>query len=141
MTEAQAVEAITQQFLTAFGALHVSDCPIALENEALTAPSKWVRLSIIPATRTQRSMGPSGSRRVADAGVIAVQVFTDVNLGIAARAGLCDDVRTALELRNLTISGSDEPVRIYAGSSRNPTTDGRWLMATVVLEYDYMGDA
>lgn len=138
-TEAQAVEAITLAFLTGWATLHPTDCPVALDGESFTAVAQWVQVSIVPDRRAQRSMGPSGSRRVGDTGSIAVKVHVDVNQGVLARAQLCDDVRAVLELQNLTIAGNNEPIRIFAGGSRNPSTDGRWLTQIVVAEYDYMG--
>lgn len=144
MTEAQAIEAITDAFLEGWELNHpdvVGDpdyCPVAAEGEAFDAPSQWVRLSVIPdGGREQDSIGPPGARRVRQTGNVAVQVFVEVNQGARLRAELADDARQALELKSLSVAGEAEPVRVYAGASRSPTTDGRWLYQLVVFPFDF----
>lgn len=141
MTEAQALEAIYKTFTDAWAASHATDCPIALEGESFQALAQWVRFSVVFDDRAQRSMGGAGNRRVGMTGNVAVQVFCDVNAGVLARATLCDDVRSALELKSIAVAGSNEPVRVFAGASRNPATDGRWMMQLVVLPFDAMTTA
>lgn len=138
-TEAQAVEAVVLQFTTAWASLHPADCPIALEGENYDGPAQWVRLSFVPSKRMQATIGPVGARRAHTEGVVAIEVFVDVNQGMLRRAQLCDDVRTAIEMKRINAVGSTdaEPVRIYAGASQSPTTDGRWLKQTVIAPFDY----
>lgn len=138
MTEAQLVEAITAQFVVAFGALQAA-IPIALEGESFDAADTWVRLTIVPADGEQRSMGPPGERLVGASGFVAVEVYVPIAAGTATRAARCDDVRTALQFKSLGASG--ERVRLFKGVSRNPSTDGRWLRQAVVFEYDSMSEA
>ena len=142
-TESQAVEAILQQWEDGWEALHPADdddpdyVPYSLDNESFDAVARWARVTILHDDRAQHSMGPSGSRRELVTGNIVIQVYADVNEGRGAVSTLCDDVRTAMQLRSLTIAGSVEPVRIFSGATRNETTDGRWRTATVVLSFDY----
>lgn len=136
MTEAQLVEAISAQFVAAFATLRPALASyIALEGESFDAADSWVRVSIIPVDGEQRSLGAAGSRIVEDRGFIAVQVFSPVNAGAVPRAALCDDVRTALQFQRLTTAGVSEPVYVYNGVSRTPSTDGRWMSQLVVFEY------
>jgi hypothetical protein len=143
MTEAEAVEAIYQQWEDGWEALHPADpedpdhVPYVFDNETLTAPAQWARVTIVHADRQQESMGGVGSRRVHITGSIGVQVFSDVNEGQHGRALLCDDVRTALELQSISAPDDDEPIRTFAGATQNPTTDGRWFSATVVIPFRY----
>lgn len=140
MTEAELVEAITEQFATAFAASRPALASlIALEGESFEAEDTWVRLSIVPSDGDTRSMGPPGERLIGDTGFVTVQVFSPIGAGVIARAALCDDVRAALQFQSLGASG--ERVRIFRGVSRNPTTDGRWMMQLVVFAYDCMSQA
>lgn len=141
MTEAQAIEALYSQFVTAFSALHhqtdpgdATYCPIALEGEVFTAVETWVRFSVVPDSRDQMTMGPTGSRKLITGGFVAIQVFTPLG-GVLSRAQLCDDVRSCIELKTLAVTGIDERVRTFQAPSRNPTSDGRWLIQTVVTEF------
>lgn len=147
MTEAEAIEVLTDAFTDGWELLHPDDasdpdyCPVALEGETFAALPTWVRFSIVAMTGEQRSMGGEGERLTGDSGMIAVQVFCEVNEGTGARAQLCDDVRTVLQLKSFYYPGIDEPVRVFKGVSQNPGTEGRWLTQNVLLPYDIMGTA
>lgn len=140
MTEAEALELLTDTFLDGWELLHPDDpndpdyCPVAAEGEDFEAQPTWVRFSVIFADEQQRSIGAPGTRKVSASGSIAVQVFVDAGQGTLARAQLCDDVRSVLRLKRLTAAG--ERLDIYAGPSRNPSTDGRWLTQLVVLPFE-----
>lgn len=136
MTEAQAIEAILQHWEASWQALRPG-VPWTTTNEVYDAAAEWVRIAIVPTVSEQASMGPVGSRRWSRRGQIAVQVFTAVNTGDAARAGLADDVRSCLEGASIATAGVSEPVKTYAGSTGDVTTDGAWLMCVVVIPFRY----
>jgi hypothetical protein len=136
MTEAQAVEAILQHWKTAWEAAQPT-IPWTTTNEVYRSEAAWVRIAVVPTVSNQASMGPSGSRRWARRGQIAVQVFTAVNNGDAARAGLADTVRTCLEGARISTAGVDEPVCTYAGSTGEQSTDGAWNMCVVTVPFRY----
>lgn len=141
MTELQAIEAILQHWEDGWEALHPADpsdldhVPWTTENETYDSVASWVRISFVPTTANQGSMGatPRWVRR----GQIAVQVFTAVNTGDAARAGLSDDARTVLEGKRIAAPGVTEPLCVYAGTTQNKTTDGAWNMSVVTFPYRY----
>ncbi len=136
MTEALAIEAILQHWKTGWEALHPT-IPWTTTNETFEAAASWVRIAVVPTVSVQASMGGAGYRRWARHGQIAVQIFTPVNAGDAARAALADGVRTVLEGARITTVGVTEPVHTDAGSTTDPSTDGAWNQAVVVVPYRY----
>ncbi len=143
MTEAQAIEAILQHWEAGWEAIHpaapadLDHVPWTAENETFDSVAAWVRISIVPTVSNQASMAGVGFRRWARMGQIAVQIFTDVNAGDQARALLADDVRTVLEGASISTAGVSEPVRAYAGSTTDKTTDGAWNMCVVTVPFRY----
>lgn len=134
MTEQQAHEAIAQRFKTQWAALHPS-MPIVLGNEVAESAAEWVRLAIVPATSRQTAVG--GLKRWTREGTIGVQIFTPSGAGTARASELADDARTALEGQFLTVSGEQEPVVTYGGSSGSPLSDGAWFQMTVTFGYRF----
>lgn len=135
MTEAQAVEAMTQAFITGWGAAQPS-VPYTLDNELGATSGEWVRFSITHTTRSQSTMGPSGARRFETRGFMFVQIFTDVNVGRKRVAELADSVRTVLDSKSISVSG-EEPITTREAATRESPTDGRWSMSTVTVPFDY----
>jgi len=135
VTEAQAVEAIAELWATGWVALHPTDVPFVLDNEQLTAPTTWARVTIVHTAGQQASMGPAGSRRFERRGQIAVQLFGDVNKGRAQLSGLADDVRTVLEAKELIVAG--QVLWTIAGTTREVNTDQRWAQCLVVVPFRY----
>ena len=141
MTEAQAIEAILQHWEDGWEALHPADTsdpdhvPWTPDDETFEAVASWVRITIVPTTAAQGSLGatPRWIRR----GQIAVQIFTTPNEGAAAGALLADDVRTVLEGKRIALDGDDEPVCTYAGASQPLGNDGAWRSAVVVIPYRF----
>ncbi len=137
MTEQQACEAIVEAWSTGWVALH-PDVPFTLDNEAFdaaSAPDTWARVTIVPSLRAQGSMGPVGSQRFESKGYIAVQLFTPSDAGASTARGLCDDVRKVLERKGFVVGS--ETVVTFAGSTKSPTTDGRWYQVTVTVPFLY----
>ena len=142
MTEAQAVEAMMERWEAGWTQLHPNDptspdyVPFALENEKMTAFSRWARVTIIHTTRPQVSMGPPGARRFEARGYIAVQLFCDVDSGAYELAALADDVRKVLESTLIPVTAS-ENVNTYGAPTRTLPTDGRWNMGLVTVPFMY----
>src|SRR5690606_2111204 len=107
------------------------------EGEGEDSAPTWVRVTFRPTVRVQATMGPAGGRRFEDRGLIFVQLFVDVGLGVKRIAELAGSVRDVYESRTI---GSPELVTYAAtrrtGGERDPRqTDGRWSMAIVTIPY------
>jgi hypothetical protein len=141
VTEAEAIEAILEQWETGWELLHPEDpsdpdhVAFTFDNEAALSFDTWVRFSIVHTVRHQATMAPKGSRKFMSQGYIAVQIFVTSNTGTQLAAELADDVRTVLESTETIVAG--QPLSIYAGSTTGNTTDGRWLMRVVTLPFTY----
>lgn len=141
MTEAQAVEAIAEAWQDGWELLHPDDpadpdyVPYVYDNEELTAPALWARVTIAHSVAVVGTMGPAGARRFDRRGNIAVQLFGDVNVGRLQLSCLADDVRSVLEAKPI-LSGSDVLVT-FAGTTREGKTDGRWNQSMIVIPFRY----
>lgn len=138
MTEAEAVEALTQRWIDAWTAATApATIPYAFEGETIDAAATWVRVTFRGAARVQATMGPVNGRRFEDRGTIFVQIFVDIGLGARTAATIAGAVRTVYEGRTI---GSSELVTYAAthrtGGERDPRqTDGRWSMSVVTIPY------
>jgi hypothetical protein len=141
MTEAQAIELISNAFVdvaTGWPSFQPT-IPMDLANEADTTPTQWVFLSVGPPESHNASMGPPGSKRQEFRGFIAVQIFSDPNVGDKQAAGLADDVRKVLA--NKSIGTMDDTLTTFAGSSQRAASDGRWNQRIVVIPYVFWAQA
>lgn len=136
MTEADAVEAMTQTFLTAWSVAQPT-VPVLLENEVGATADAWARFSIIHTTREQTTHGPTGGRRFEARGYMFVQVFGGVDGGRRLTSQLADSARAALDSIRIAVAGDDEPINTYAGASRESPTDGRWFQTTITVPFVY----
>lgn len=130
MTEAEAEEAIKQRWIAEWSAAQPT-VPFTLDNESFDSVANWARLTIIPTTRAQTTMGANAKHETR--GQIMVQLFGAADTGGAGLAGLCDAVRTIFERKRF---GSPAVIVTYEGASRGPTTDGRWYMRVVSVAFD-----
>lgn len=135
VTETQANEAILEAWKAGWDPLHPADAPYTFENEVYTAVPQWVRVAIVTTARAQLTLGPIGTRRFQTKGQIAVQLFVDLNQGTKQRSILADDVRKVFEGTAIVVGA--ESIDLYDGATLAPSTDGRWLMATVVIPFIY----
>jgi hypothetical protein len=131
MTEAQAIEAITQRWITAWPALQPL-VPYTFENEAYLAVDTWVRVTLVHAAREQATMGSTGNRRFEARGAILVQLFGAVDVGRRPLAQLADSVRSVFEGQRI---GTE--ITTYGGSTRELPTDGRWARSSVSIPVWY----
>lgn len=136
MTEVEALEALTQRWIDAWPTLE-PQVPYAFEGEAVDAAATWIRVTFRPAARVQATMGPPGGCRFEDRGLIFVQTFVDVGLGVKRQAELASAVREVYERREV---GSPELVTFAAtrrsGGERDPRqSDGRWSMSVITIPY------
>jgi hypothetical protein len=104
--------------------------PYCFGNEPFDAPDTWARVKVRSTLRKQGSQGAAPNRRFEQQGYVAVQLFAPVNAGDSALAALCDSVRTVYESLRLTID-----LGTYAGSTTDPTTEGRWSMCVVTIPF------
>lgn len=133
MTEAQALELMTQRWLDAWPALQPTLAnAVVFDNEVLDSLDTWIRVSFVHTIRRQQTMGTEGGRKFESRGNISVQLFGPINVGVKQLATLADDVRAVYEGRRLA-----EELTTYAGSSREGPTDGRWAMRMVTIPFVY----
>lgn len=133
MTEAEAIEALTQHWLDTWPALQptLADA-VVFDNEVLDSLDTWIRVSFVHTIRRQQTMGTEGGRKYESRGNISVQLFGPIDVGVKQLAGFADDVRKVYEGRRL----ADE-LTTYAGSSREGPSDGRWAMRIVTIPFVY----
>jgi len=144
MTEAQAVEALYEQWQTGWEIIHPSivgdpeRVPYTFTNESFSDDQvgdlgAWVRVSMNHATAGQITHNKPPSRRFERRGEVFVQIFAPVDAGVLLLAELADDVRSVLEGVRI---GDD--FCTYAGRTQPNPEDGQWSMATVVIPFRYV---
>ena len=139
MTEAQAIEIIAAQFLAqwptltaAIAGAPVGGYPFAIDNEAFKAQDTFAFLTWQPTTSQQMTMGsPNRKRHYL---VIMVKLWSPVNQGAAALAGLADICRRIFQSQTL---GTGDGVTVQAGTTSRKTTDGSWTMCMVTFPAFY----
>lgn len=132
MTEAQLNETILQAWKSGWELLHPPAGDFVYwtqENDYGDSREEFVRISIVPTTRRNASVG--AKKRKAQEGYVAVQLFTRTGTGTLRINQLADDVRTVLENKHFYAAGDDEPVHLYEGESDPPTGDGAWQMKLI----------
>lgn len=139
MTEAQAIELMTQRWIDTWPMLQAT-VPYCFEGEVVESSATWVRVTFRPAVREQVTMGPENGRRFEDRGTIFVQLFVDVGLGAKTMADLAGSIRAVYESRTIGTIGTLELVTFAAsrrpGGDRDPRqSDGRWSMSVVTIPY------
>lgn len=137
MTEAQAIEAMTQRWIDAWPGLQPS-VPYTFRGEAMDAAPAWARVTFRPSLRLQATLGRPA--RFEDRGTIFVQLFSDVGGGELALVTLAESVRAVYESRTI---GSEELVTFAAtrrfggddGRGGTVVDDGRWIMSVMTIPY------
>jgi hypothetical protein len=132
MTEAEALEVMTQRWLDAWRDDLQPDVPFTFDGEVFDSAAVWARVTFVHTVRRQATMGSDGARKFESRGSIFVQLFGPVGVGVKQLAELADDVRTVFEGRRLA-----EELTTYAGSSRESTGGGRWMQKTVIIPFVY----
>ena len=136
MTEAQAIEAVTQRWIDMWPALQPT-VPYTFEGEPLESSGTWARMSMLHTAARQATMGGVGARRFERRGNVFVQLFSDLGVGRRQLSQMADSARAVYEARSIVVAGDDEPLTTYAGATREAPTDGRWLMTAVVFPFVY----
>lgn len=149
MTEAQAIEAIKAHFATEWPILHPAassalKVPFTFRNESgfdtsdLGDLGAWIRLTVMPTTREQVTMGSAPSRKFESRGNVFVNVFCAVNHiasdgsvvdGETTLAALVEEIRKVLE--GVSLSG----VHLYAAAAPRFDEDAVWNGATIAIPY------
>jgi len=137
MTEAQAIEAMTQRWIDAWPTAS-SSVPYTFRGETFDAVPKWARVTFRPTLRVQATMGRPA--RYEDRGVIFVQLFADVGLGEKPLVEMAGCVRTVFE----SLALSADLLVTFAATRRMGgddgrggvvVDDGRWVMSVVTIPY------
>lgn len=138
MTEAQAIEFISAQFVAAWPAAS-GGVPIALDNEAhpeLAGVDTFAQLTIQHTASRQLTHGSVGTRRWLRMGVIYVRLWVAADRGRAPLAALCDAARSVFEGIDLG-TGLADALTIEAGQTREVGPDGQQYMAAVQFGFRY----
>lgn len=123
-------EAVYQRFVDNYTATDfIFDNEIGSALDEGTA--SWVRLSVRELGPAEQTMGPIGSRKFRRSGIIVAQVFTPIDIGVAALSTLCETVRTVFE--GVRFSG----VEALNSTIRDVGTDGKWRQANVEIDIAY----
>lgn len=128
MTEAQAIEAMTQHWLDNWPL--EATVPTTFDNEIRDGAARYARVSFVPTVRSQATMGTEGARKFHSRGEIFVQLFGPVNAGVKPLYELAGEARKVYEATR--IAGE---ITTYAGSTRRSPSDGVWDMVTVSIPY------
>lgn len=141
MTETDAVDALTQRWITAFDALNplsgIGSVSYCFEGEPTVAPSHWIRVTVLHSSARQVSAGGTGTRRFERRGNVFVQMFADLERGRRDLGVMADAARSVFEGQRVSVVGDDEPIVVYAGQTREVETDGRWVRSSVVFPFVY----
>lgn len=128
-TRAQAREAIYQRLVDNYSAT-----PFTFQGEAYDPPATpWARLSVqINNGGGQDTLGPVGGRKYRREGLIAAQVFTPINTGLARGDELAQEIAGLYEGARFGsgIIGGDALVRESA-------PDDEWQMHIAEIFFDY----
>lgn len=147
MTETQAIELVTQAFVTGWTAA-MPDVPYTLRNDPMPAADTFVLMTAMVTAGRQTTMGPRGTRRVERRGWVQVKTWTPAGGGARLSAQLADAVRSLLELATVppAVTG-DEAITFGASNTTDPVVDGRaatepaldgrWEMQTVRIPFTY----
>lgn len=142
MTEAEATQAILEQWEDGWDPLHPEDpsdpehVPYTYTNEAFTSDAlgdlgAWARVTVRHSTANQASMGSAPNRKFDRRGVVIVQLFAPIDAGTLLLAELADDVRTALEGYR---SGE---LLLHEGATSDIPDDGAWAQKSVTIQFRY----
>lgn len=141
MTEAQAMNLLSETWKAGWLALHSGDAPYALENEHYRSTSPtWALVFFRHTVSRQITQGPPGARKFERRGNILVFLFGAVDTGRIPVSELVGDVRTVFEARRLATV--DDPLWTEAAASQETgvngrTTDGNWFMQRVTIPFRY----
>ncbi len=135
MTEAQAIEAISELVATQWAAVS-SGLPIALENEALPTVDSFAALTVRHATSQQITQGAT-NRRFVRTGFIFVKLWGPADAGRLGLSTLADGVRAFLESTSIAVAGQAEPITTLGALTQEAGVDGRWFMLVVQAPFRY----
>lgn len=133
MTEAQALELISQRFVTQWPIESLS-VPFGLENEDLPSADTFAVMTTQLTRGGQATLGDHP--RMEYGGWIYVKIWTPKNIGTSTRSRLCDAARKVFQRQVLGTPGPD-PLTILAGMTTQIGTDGRWYMCAVQFPFSF----
>lgn len=132
-TFAQAVQVVYARITGAWAAL-LPAVPYAFENEAYqpATSGSWIRVVVRPDTANQGSMGVAGSRRFIRRDRVVAQLFTPLDLGVAAAASLIGGMRTVFE------GVRDGGITFEACTARPSDPDPPWFLTIAEVPFRYL---
>lgn len=148
MTEAQAIELLSQHWKAQWATLHAESeadpthVPYALENEQYRGTTaRWALVFFRHGVSRQLTHGPAGARKFERRGQVLVFLFGAVDVGRAPLSALVGDVRTVLEAQRIT--GAAGSIYTEAAASaeagvNGQTTDGAWFTQRVTVPFRYV---
>ena len=125
-TPNQAAEAIYARLEANIGSVEYT-----FENEDLTAPDEWVRLTIRTRARNQETLGRKGNRKYFSQSSIFVQCYSRLNIGRQGADTLARLITTIFE--GETFSG----VTCNDSVSRETPPEKDWYQIVVEVEFTY----
>lgn len=135
MTEAQAIELISQQMVTQWPT-ESGSVPLCLENDPLPQADTFAQLTIKHTRSGPRTAGEPGNRREQVGGWIFVKIWGPAYAGRNGTSLLCDAARRCLRGKSLG-APPEEPLMIYSGQTQEIGTDSRYYMTSVQFQFDY----
>lgn len=130
LTKAQAVELIYQRLKDNF-----TTVPFELPNEKGNTPASgsWIRFTVFEDDSEQTTLGQIGNRKFKRAGMILINIFTIMNIGVKESNTLADELRAIFE--GVSFGG----VRCYNAVARDigDSDQGSWYQVNLEIDYDY----
>lgn len=131
MTEAQAIELVTQTFVTGWTTA-MPAVPYTLRNDTLLSVDTFVLFTAMVTASRQTTQGPAGTRRVEYQGWIQIKTWVPTGTGAAPSARLADAARAIFVGQNLPSPvPNDEALNCGAAMSGAPTVDERWELGLI----------
>lgn len=135
VTEAQAIELITQAFVDRWTAA-MPAVPFTLRNDALPSSDTFVLMTAMVTTGQLTTQGPRGTRRIERRGWVQIKTWAPAGGGARSSAQLADAARAVLELVTIppAVAG-DEAITTLASTTTDPTVDGQYENQVVRIPF------
>lgn len=129
---ATARETIYEAFVS--GTALDPDTQVVFENEKFSAPvdTPWARLTVSHEAGEQDTLGPIGERNFLRRGRVLIQLYTSVDIGVAALDALAHATRNIFE--GVTLTGG---LCFTSVDIRETGSDGEWFQFIVDAPFEY----
>lgn len=135
-TKAQARDFIAALFIDGLSNAGIT-APVSYQNIKFDRPENenWIRLTFLPNSGTQETLGRQGNRKFQRSGIITAQIFVPLNSAMATSDSLVEAVQRLFETNDID-TGSDV-LYFFDVSNIDVGVDGAWYQSNVTANYSY----